>query len=970
MKKGFLSFCFVAAIILTGLSANAQQYKYKTYPNDPLNVREYTLDNGLKVFLSVYKDAPRIQTYIAVRAGSKNDPSETTGLAHYLEHMMFKGSHQLGTKDYETEKVYLQKIEDLYEAYRMFDDPAMRTAIYHAIDSLSYEASKIAIANEYAKSMTAIGSTGTNAFTSNDYTMYVENIPANQVENWAKVQGDRFPNLVLRLFHTELEAVYEEKNISLAQDNRRVNEEMMRGLFPHHPYGTQTTLGTIEHLKNPSMRNIRNFHSTYYVPNNMCIAMSGDFDPDEVIKIIDKYFGCWKPGTVPTFTKVPESPITSPVVRTVTGLDPESITIAFRINEGHGSRDAMLADAVESILSNGSCGLIDLNLNQQQLCLGAYAGTYTLNDYTAFMFGGRPMQGQTLEQLRDLLLQQIELVKQGQFEDWLLEATINQLKLIRMEQAESNDSRAHLMAYAFVEYLTWGQVCNEIDELSKITKQDVIDFANRIFKKNNYVVVYKRQGTPEAIAKVVKPAITPIEVSRDAESAFLRSIKESSVEPIEPVFVDFKTDLQKGKTNSGLDILYVKNTENGTFNLDYYFDFGSRADKTIDLASDLLQYLRTNRHTAEQLEEEFYKLACSYNIHVNPENTIVSISGLSANMESAMQLVEEIMAFAQPNEEALKSMVERAIKSRNDNKTNQRAAFRALNTYGTYGEQYIKDNTLSDEQLRAYTSKQLVDALADLFSYKHRVLYYGPLNIGVVRGIVDDIHRTPKTFKKSPVNKQYQPLATNQNQVLFVDYDAKNTYVSEYFRGEKYNTKLIPDVNLFNEYFGGSMNAIVFQEMREKRSLAYSASSYYTNTGKKDGFFYNSANIITQNDKLLDALNAYEELFNDMPQSEANFKQAQDALISNVRTARTTKRSIIMSYLNCERMGWKEPLTKSNFAAYPLMTMQNLIDFQHKNIKGQKKTYLILGKESDMDFDAIGKYGKVKKLTLDEIFGY
>ena len=196
MKKGFLSFCFVAAMILTGLSANAQQYKYKTYPNDPMNVREYTLDNGLKVLLSVYKDAPRIQTYIAVRAGSKNDPSETTGLAHYLEHMLFKGSHQLGTKDYETEKVYLQKIEDLYEAYRMFDDPGMRTAIYHAIDSLSYEASKIAIANEYDKSMTAIGSTGTNAFTSNDYTMYVENIPANQVENWAKVQGDRFPNLV------------------------------------------------------------------------------------------------------------------------------------------------------------------------------------------------------------------------------------------------------------------------------------------------------------------------------------------------------------------------------------------------------------------------------------------------------------------------------------------------------------------------------------------------------------------------------------------------------------------------------------------------------------------------------------------------------------------------------------------------------------------------------------------------------
>ncbi len=969
MKKAVLMFCFVGAVLFGG-NAMGQKYQYKTYPNDPLNVREYTLDNGLKVFLSVYKDAPRIQTYVAVRAGSKNDPAETTGLAHYLEHMLFKGSHQLGTKDYEAERVYLQKIEDLYEAYRLFDDPGMRASIYHAIDSLSYEASKIAIANEYDKSMTAIGSTGTNAFTSNDYTMYVENIPSNQVENWAKVQGDRFPNLVLRLFHTELEAVYEEKNIGMAQDNRRVNETMMAALFPHHPYGTQTTIGTIEHLKNPSMRNIREYHAAYYVPNNMCVAMAGDFDPDEVIRIIDKYMGCWKPGEVPVFTKVAEDPITTPIVRTVNGLDPENITIAFRIEEGNGSRDALLATALENIMNNGSCGLIDLNLNQQQLCLGAYAGTYTLNDYAAFMLGGRPAQGQTLEQLRDLLLQQVELVKQGQFEDWLLEASINQMKLSIMKRAESNNSRASQMAYAFVEHRNWGDVCNEIDELGKITKQDVVNFANRIFKKNNYVVVYKRQGTPDPVTKVTKPAITPIEVSRDDESAFLRSIKESVVKPIEPVFVDFKKDLQKGRTNSGLDILYVQNKENGTFNLDYRFEFGRLADKSIDLAADLLEYLRTTHYTAEQIKEEFYKLACSYSVNVGAENITVSISGLSENMEPAMRLVEEIMAFAKPDQEALNALVERLIKSRADNKTNQRAAFRALNNYGVYGEQFVKGETLTDAQLRSYKATDLVEALNNLFSYKHRVLYYGPLSLGVVRGIVDDIHRTPKSFKKAPVNQVYHPQATTQNQVLFVDYDAKNTYVTEYFRGDKYNTKLVPEVNLFNEYFGGSMNAIVFQEMREKRSLAYSASSYYTNTGRKDGWFMNQAQVITQNDKLFDALNAYEELFNDMPQAEANFKLAQEALMASARTARTTKRGIIMSYLNCERMGWKEPLTRSNFEAYPAMTMQSLVNFQQKHIKGQKKAYLILGKESEIDFNALSKFGKVKKLTLDEIFGY
>ncbi|MBR2959636.1 MAG: insulinase family protein [Bacteroidales bacterium] len=971
MKRLFTAMCFVAAMMTTVGSASAQKYEYKTYPNDPLQVREYTLGNGLKVFMSVYKDAPRIQTYVAVRAGSKNDPSETTGLAHYLEHMLFKGSHQLGTTDWEREKVELQKIEDLYEVYRKTTNDAARAAIYHQIDSISYVASTIAIANEYDKSMTAIGSEGTNAFTSNDYTMYVENIPANQLEAWAKVEGDRFPNLVLRLFHTELEAVYEEKNIGMAQDNRRVNETMMAALFPHHPYGQQTTIGTIEHLKNPSMKNIREYHAAYYVPNNMCIAMAGDFNPDEAIKIIDKYFGGWKPGTVPSFTKVKEDPITTPIIRLVNGQDPENLTIAFRIEEGNGSRDALLAQAMEMVLNNGSCGLIDLNLNQKQLCLGAYAGTYTLNDYAAFMLGGRPTQGQTLGQLRDLLLEQLDLVKQGKFDESLIEASINQLKLRIMKQAESNNSRASQMAYAFVEHRNWGDVCNEINELAKITKKDIVDFANRICKDNNYVIVYKHQDTPDPVTKVQKPAITPIYVSRDNESPFLASIKDmaAKAKPIQPVFVNFKKDLQKGKTANGSEVLYVKNTENGTFNLQYRFNFGYAADKAIDLGSDLVEYLNTNKHTAEQLQEEFYKLACSYNIHVGDEDITVGISGLAENMEKAMTLVEEIMATCQPDDEALQMLVERLIKSRTDNKTNQRAAFRALNTYGVWGEEYIKENTESDAQLRAYTAKQLTDALHGLFQYKHRVLYYGPLSLKEATAAVNKIH-TVKPTKDVPANKIFHPQAVNENTVFFVNYDAKNTYVTEYFRGEHYNTAISPKVYLFNEYFGGSMNAIVFQEMREKRSLAYSASSYYTNSGHKDGYFYNSANVITQNDKLLDALNAYEELFNDMPQAEANFKLAKDALIASSRTKRTTKMAIISVYLHCERMGLKEPLNKQNFAAYQKMTMQDLVGFQQKHIKGQKKAYLILGKESEMDFNALSKFGKVKKLSLDEIFGY
>ena len=974
MKKIRFVLCIVVLAVLSCGTLMAQKtYEYKTYPNDPLGVREYTLDNGLKVFMSVYKDAPKIQTYIAVRAGSRNDPHETTGLAHYLEHMMFKGTQKLGTTNWEKEKVLIQKIEDLFEAYRMFDDPQTRAAIYHKIDSLSYEASKIAVANEYDKAMTAIGSTGTNAFTSNDYTMYVENIPNNQLETWCEIQADRFQHLVLRLFHTELETIYEEKNMSLTKDNRKVNDAMFAALFPHHPYGNQTTLGSQEHLKNPSMRNIRNFVATYYVPNNICISMAGDFDPDEAIKIIDKYWGDMKPGIVPELKFEREQPITSVITKNVSGLDAENTVRAYRLDSGNGSHDAMLADLLESVLNNGKCGLIDLNINQQQRCMGAYAGTYTLNDYGAFMFGGQPMQGQTLEQVQALFDEQIALVKQGKFDDWMLEAAINNMKLAIMKRAESNNSRASQMAYAYVEHRNWGDVCNEINELSRVTKGEIVAFANRLFKDNNYVIINKLKGEPEPILKVSKPPITPIEVGRDNESAFLKEIKARQVKPIEPVFVDFSKDLKKSKLKNGAEVLYVQNVENKTFNLVYRFDFGYRAGqlgKTIDLAADVLEYLGTAKYTPEQLQQEFYKLACNYSVNVGQENINISISGLSENMDKAMALVDEIITGVQPNEQALQMLVARILKGRENAKHNQQRCFSALGNYGIYGADSPTLDQLSEAQLKGYTCQQLTDAMHDLMNYKHRVLYYGPESLESFKALANN--HTYKMNKKAPANKKITPKAVSENTVYFVDYNANQTYMREHFRGEKFNTKNTPVMNIFNEYFGGSMNAIVFQEMREKRSPAYSAQSYYATPGDKDGYFTNAAIIATQNDKLIDAMNAFNELFDQMPESEANFQMAKDAMISGIRTARTTKMGIINSYLNYEKMGYdmKKSRAQILFEAYPKVTMQDIVNFNHKYIKGQKKVYMCLGKEADMDFNALAKFGKVKKLKLEDIFGY
>ena len=494
----FLPFYLFSFLLLTACSG---KYKYEEVKGDLSKTRIYTLDNGLKVYLSVNKEEPRIQTFIAVRTGSKNDPAETTGLAHYLEHLMFKGTGKFGVTDSVKEAPLLADIEQRYEQYRKLTDPEERRAAYRGIDSVSQVAAQYFIPNEYDKLMAAIGAEGTNAYTSNDVTCYTEDIPSNEVENWARIQSDRFQNMVIRGFHTELEAVYEEYNIHLTDDTDKLFNALMAKLFPNHPYGTQTTIGTQEHLKNPSITNIKEYFSHWYVPNNVAICMAGDFDPDEVIATIDKYFGSWQPGAVPDGSPsglVPQpqfpalAPITEPQDTSVIGLEAETVWFGYRFDRA-SSLQADTLQVVGQMLNNGTAGLIDLDINQQMKAAEAWGGVMTMMDYSMFILGGTPRDGQTLDEVRALLLEEIDKLKAGQFSDDLLPSVINNLKLQYYNSLESNRARANMFVQAFINGTPWEQEVQSLDRVEGITKEQIVDFAQRHFA-NNYVTVYKRQG--------------------------------------------------------------------------------------------------------------------------------------------------------------------------------------------------------------------------------------------------------------------------------------------------------------------------------------------------------------------------------------------------------------------------------------------------------------------------------------------
>jgi predicted Zn-dependent peptidase len=942
-------------------------YTYKYVTNDPAKARFYSLNNGLTVILSPTNKDPRIQCYVATKAGSKTDPAANTGLAHYLEHMLFKGTDKYGSLNWAKEKPELDKIDALYEEYNKTTDPEKRKSIYKRIDSVSGVASKYAIANEYDKMMSSMGAQGTNAFTSFEQTVYTDDVPASAIDKYLAVQGERFRNPVLRIFHTELEAVYEEKNRGLDNDGRRVNEKIFAELFKNHNYGLQTTIGTIEHLKNPSLVEIRKYFNNYYVPNNMAVIMSGDFNPDAMIKKIEATFSYMKNKPVPKYTFLPEQPITSPVLAEVLGPDAESVTIGFRL-PGNKSKDVLLAELVGQILTNGKAGLMDLNLVKKQKLLGASASALTLIDYGVLYMQGRPTLGQSLDEVKSLILGEIENLKKGNFDENLIRSIINNQKKNKIQATESYGSRASDLMSAFTNELDWKEQVAYTDMLSKITKKDIIAFANKYFQEN-YVAVLKRKGEDKSIIKVDKPAITPVETNRDAQSEFVKLVNNMPAATVKPVWVDYNKDLQKAKIGPA-EILYVQNKDNSLFRLRYRFEMGTWNDKKLSLAAQYLQFLGTGKMNAEEITKAFYRIACSFNVSASTEFTTVTIEGLQENFNEAVTLFEELLKNCKADETALKSLRARISKSRTDAKANKGSVMNGLINYARYGQNNPFNYTFSDAELNNITAEDLIAMLHNLNNYPHKILYYGPQTLAQLNAGLKTIHTMPAVFTTSPMAAKFSPTIQNKNEVLFADYNMVQAEIRWVRNASAYSSEEEPVINVFNNYFGGGMGALVFQTIRESKALAYSTFASYVIPVKKEDPFFATAYVGCQADKFNESIMAMNELLNDLPNVAENIRFAREGIKKDIETERITQDGIIFNYLTAQRKGLNEDLRRKTYTAVDKVGYNELKQFHTDQLANKPYTYCIVASEKKLTTEAMGKYGEVKKLSLQEIFGY
>lgn len=971
MKKIITTISIIGALTMsnaqkfetTKMTDNAG-YQYETVTNDKTGVRIYTLKNGLKVFLARNDDAPKIQTYIPVRTGSNNDPADNTGLAHYLEHMMFKGTSNLASSNWAKEKPLLMEISDLYEQHKAEQDPEKKKALYKKIDEVSQEASKYAIANEYDKSISSLGASGTNAHTWLDETVYKNNIPNNELEKWLKVEKERFSELTLRLFHTELEAVYEEFNRAQDNDGRLVNYELMDALFPKHPNGQQTTIGKSEHLKNPSMVAIHKYFDEYYVPNNYAMVLVGDLDFDKTIKLVNQYFGDFEYKELPKKQMISEDPMTKIVERTVKSPSTERLQISWR-SDSYGTQNARLADIVGNILTNsGDSGLLDLNINQSQKALRAMAYESAFKNYGSFSMIVVPKSGQTLDEGKKLLLDQIEFVKKGEFQEWLIPAIINDMKIQRMKMFETADGLATSLYGTYINDRTWEEELNEINEYEKITKADVVKFANEFFK-DNYVVIKKEKGVNDKLVRVENPGITPIKLNREEQSPFLKGILAQKSSEIKADFIDYGKVIKTDKIGDK-KVSFVRNKYNDIAQVHFIFPFGSDNDKQISLATDVIQYLGTDKMSAEELKKEFFKLGISNNFRTSADQLLVSLSGLEENMPKGIELLKNWMQNAKPDQDIYEKNVKTILESREVAKKDKGRIMAALTNYAKYGKDSRYSDVLSKEQLEAINSTEMTKKVQDLLKMPYEIFFYGQDFTGFKKYAKSFVEKESLTY---PAKKIY-PEPSTEGKIYFTNYDMVQTEMGRVAKGPNVNLKNFGKINVFNEYFGRGLSSIVFQEIRESKSLAYSAYVSYAASAELNKPDYVTTYIGTQANKLPQAVSAMDELMANLPQIPAQFENAKNAALKQIASGRINRTNVYFNQLNLKKLGVDYDLRKDIYKEIQGLTLADLTKFYDSQMKPMKYNTAIIGKKENLDMVALAKMGKFQEVSLEEIFGY
>ncbi|MDD2196498.1 MAG: insulinase family protein [Bacteroidales bacterium] len=931
------------------------------------NVTQYKLSNGLTVILNEDHSKPEVFGVVMVKAGAKNDPANATGMAHYMEHMLFKGTQKLGTIDWEKEKPHIDKIFELYDVLGKTTDEAKRKEIQTQINEESLKAAEYAIPNETSNLINEMGGSNMNAGTGPDYTVFYNKFPSSEVEKWIDLYSHRFSNPVFRSFQAELEVVYEEKNLYNDQFQTKLLEEFQKHFFKNHPYGQQTIIGTIDDLKNPSLTKMYEFFQAYYVPNNMAVVLTGDFDSNEVIPLIEKNFGTWVQKDIPEARVWDEEPFNGRELQEVKLTPVKVALLGFRAPSAT-QKESLIADVTLKVLNNYySTGLLD-KLSLDGKILAAQAMSIPYYDHGAtILFIIPKIIGQKFETAENLVLAEIEKLKKGEFDDWMLDAIKQEMYRSHTTNMESNEGRALLFADAFTKGESMEEALAYADRVMEVTKEDVVKMANTIFGPN-YLAFHSKMGFPKK-EKIAKPDYKPLKANTNARSEYAKHFEKiSSHEPkIQPI--DFNKDVITENIYNGHKLMVVPNPVNNIFSLTFAFEIGEIDNPMLRLATEGINMSGAGEYNVTQLKEEFAKIGTSYNIYANDSYTIVDVQGIEVNLPRTMELIGLIISDPKLEQSKIKTIIDGETTNRKMQRSEADNVGHALLEYGLYGQDSDYIDRLTSKELKKLQATQLIDAFKKSTGHTCQVRFSGQTSVEDVALLVKKhipLAQNP-TVGNSPIDRLAQQYT--ENTVLFVNKKkARQSKVFLFVNGAPFNVKNVVPMEAFNDYFGGGFSGLILQEIREYRSLAYSAGGNFSspmNAGNPTDFI---GYVGTQADKTVTAMETFNGLIREMPSKPERIDMIRNHLQLSALTKRPNFRGLASTVERWKKQGYEVDPMLVNMPAYKNITWDTVEEYYKTNIKDKPVVYMIVGDKKQIDMNELEKYGKVVEIKEKHLF--
>lgn len=957
MKKIFLSI-YSCLIFVIAFGQN----------EDNLKVQKYILDNGLTVYLNEDHSEPKVFGAVAVRVGSKNDPEKSTGMAHYFEHIMFKGTDSIGTLDYASEKPYLDSITMLYDILYTTTDKDKRNELQIQINNLAIKASEYAIPNEVDKLIKKYGGTQVNAYTSYDQTVYHNTFPPSQMEQWLDIYAERFRKPIFRLFQSELETVYEERNMYADVMGSKLFEDIFKFMFKKHPY-KNPLIGTVEDLKNPSISKMEKFYKDYYVANNMALILTGDFDSEKTLNLVKEKFGNWRNGEVPVFPteKYREDPYEVREFKSGRYLPIKIGAILYRtVPKKHA--DEVAIDFCGDILSNSGTGLLDALRNENKV-MEANASSFQFNDEGMMMVMFVPkIFGGSLKKTEKMVMQYIDSLKNGNFSEELLNSIKISYRKQFAQQLENPTRRANLILNAYISGYTWEEYVAKMDKYSSITKEEIVAAANKYFI-DNHLVFYNKAGLSSKAEKIKKPPYKPVvPANTEKESVFAQNLEKVKKTITEPIFVDFQKDFKYADIKDRVHLVTGDNPVNNIFSLSISFGTGEHKDSLLSLI-DHISELGTETKTYKEFKQDFQNLGSSFYLYTNKTSVNMSISGFDENFEKTMLLINELLSSIKPDDAQMKKLIDDAESSKKVEKKDQNTLDDALYEYVVFGDNSDYINRLTIDEIKKIKSKDIVDAFKKARNYETTITYIGKLSFDQVSELlIKNIGFSDNLIEKDTYITPCTNYSKNQ---IFVCNNPKSIQaaVNIYIPSEKVNDNDRLKAYLFNQYFGVGMNSIMFQEIREFRSLSYSARGSFRMYSKKypeqKGYFLGA--LSTQTDKTNEAIDLLNELVINMPEKPDRIDNIKDNVVESINSSKPNFRSTPQYGYSLIDQGYTEDTRKLNLEYTQTASFEDILDFYNNFIKGKPIIYTITGNIKNMDIKALEKYGEVTEIKIDNI---